>query len=305
MSKFEEKKYKQTLANDTPDLWDRIDKKLDDSLFSTDSAPTMDMKPKKDLSTHKKEKIKPSKIYKIAGIIAACLALIIIPLTIKNSTKMASSDLMKNQLESDLTNSITSDEDDKSAPLDNFVTQNNISNNSNKEDASNNSSKDEFKDSNTHIGDHTSKDYANIEDKDKNQNNAYKNNEGEIKLPSNDKSNQSSGGSGADNAGSYSNGSLTPRGESDEHLKEGQMIFRIDAIHQQPKLGLVYRGMVTASKEKTIQVECEFYLSLIELSKSDLKKQLNVGDKIIITVKDTSYAALLDKPYYASSITYQ
>ena len=62
MSKFEEKKYKQTLTDDTPDLWAKIDSKLDDSLFTTDSAPNMDMKPKKSNLSPKKKTLKPSKV---------------------------------------------------------------------------------------------------------------------------------------------------------------------------------------------------------------------------------------------------
>ena len=85
MSKFEEKKYKQTLIDDTPDLWDKIDSQLSDNMFTTDSKPDMNMKPGSNSSPSMKKKVKPVKIYKVAGILAACIALLIIPVALINS----------------------------------------------------------------------------------------------------------------------------------------------------------------------------------------------------------------------------
>ena len=299
MSKFEEKKYKQTLTDDTPDLWAKIDSKLDDSLFTTDSAPNMDMKPKKSNLSPKKKTLKPSKVYKIAGIIAACLAIIIIPIAIKTSSKQNEALTKDAAIDSILSNAIG--DNNSTNKEESFDSINGQDENSEQVfDTSNGAvTSDNISGENTHIGDHTSKEYANIDDKTTKKPQSQNTSEGQIKLPSNedkDSSNDSSSSGG---------GVFIPKGEGGEHLKNGQIHYRIDSIHNDPKLGLIYKGTATASKDSTIAPECIFYLSLKELSKTDLGKKLNVGDKITISLKDTSYAACLDNPYYATSIIYK
>ncbi len=306
MSKFEEKKYKQTLIDDTPDLWAKIDGKLDKALFISDSAPDMDMTPKKDKTQSKntvtafeKGKLKPSKVYKIAGLVAACLAIIIIPITIKSTNRTKEAELTKDAFsDTILSDSNNNGEND----VDSFdATDNSTSEQSDAPlfNSSDNdvSSKDSKNPSNSkqNIGDHTNKDNATKNDK----TDSYNHNEGEIKLPSNE--NQGSSNS----AESYDSGGMSPLSEGGEHLKNGQIHFRIDSTLDDPKLGLIYKGMATASKDRTISAQCVFYLSLRELSKKDLSKKINIGDKITITLKDTSYASCPDKPYYAASIMYK
>ena len=253
------------------------------------------MTPKKDKTFSKnnvtsleKGKIKPSKVYKIAGLVAACLAIIIIPIAIKSSgskTSLLEKNIASDSILSDSSNSVENAVDSLVSDDAKLEQGNNVSSNNSK-NPGNTSQNNE---------DHTSKDNAIKDDK----TDSYYHNEGEIELPSNEEQGTS------DSAESYDNDGMSPQNKGGEHLKNGQIHFRIDSIHDEPTLGLIYKGMATASKDKTIGAECVFYLSLKELSKKDLGKEIKVGDKITITLKDTSYAACLDKPYYASSIMYK
>ncbi|MBE5936109.1 MAG: hypothetical protein E7262_10090 [Lachnospiraceae bacterium] len=295
MSKFEEKKYKQSLTEDTPDLWDKVNNALPDDMYTTDSAPDMNTKPTNTSTPKEKKKLKPSKIYKVAGIIAACLCLVSVPLILKaynsNNIKTAlntevAKDSMPIQEDSigneAAENGVLPDLNSNSAPLD----DNGIA------------SKKDILDNKTDT------------DKSSNPGSAGSpTNQGSTKPSNNEDTKDTSmitkPSLGNNTTTDNRSNAFLPKNEGGEHLKEGELLFEITELKQVPKIGLVYKGVVKASQNKTIAAQCQLYISLSQLSRTELGKKHEVGSQITITVKDTSYASCLDKPYYAGSISYE
>ena len=237
MSNFEEKKYKQTLINETPNLWDRIDSNITD-IYTKDSAPNMDMTQLNN-SSPRVNKPKTIKIYKIAGIIAASIAVIAIPLAIKQVTNTNKYELTKDAMPDqeifDTTiNSITSN-----------VTSDSVSENSNTID------KDAISDT-------------------------------EAETDSITNSNDCKGETTMDTTNTITC-TITKQDYSDS-------------------LGLIYIVKVTDTNIDNISKDSIIYISLRNLSKTELGIKHEIGSSLTIKLGDTSYLSTLDKPYFVTAI---
>lgn len=82
MNNNEENNFKEYAKESTPDLWDKIEEGLPNGMYTKDSSnednTTSDNT--KDKKTNKVIKFPTRKIYTIAGIVAACLVILAIPL---------------------------------------------------------------------------------------------------------------------------------------------------------------------------------------------------------------------------------
>ena len=143
MNKNEENNYKEYAKETTPDLWNRIDSNLPEGMYTKDSSLEENNTKEKDnaqtnetieTTSSKKGKIikfPTRKIYTFAGLIAACLFIVCIPLII-NSTKnrVSKENATFNTVNKDSidSNNIMSNEN---AITDNSIADNNNDNNKN------------------------------------------------------------------------------------------------------------------------------------------------------------------------------
>lgn len=93
MNNNEEKNFKEYAKESTPDLWDKIEKGLPEGMYTKDSSTedntTSDNNT--DKNSNKIVKFPTRKIYTIAGIIAACLVILAIPLITNPNNKAKNS----------------------------------------------------------------------------------------------------------------------------------------------------------------------------------------------------------------------
>ena len=238
MSKFEEKKYKQSLLEDTPDLWEQIDSKLD-GIYQSDSKPDMDMTPNNNSNIAKKKR--HINIYKVSGLIAACIGLILIPLSIslENGGKNMST-VNKDSTSSEYANndSITNNVMDGIDSIDSIDS---------------NSSTDDIKGI-------APEEFAADIDKD------------------------------------------SPSNEGNATVTKACINFVVKGTVHTPDIGLIYYGTVNTTNTDKIPTNSTVYVSLRNLSRTELRNQHKIGSAIKVTINDFSYTSSETKPYYASSI---
>lgn len=236
MSKIEEKKYKQSLLEDTPDLWEQIDSKID-GIYETDSNPDMDMTPRASSNTARTKR--HFSVYKVAGLIAAVVALVVIPLSINYNN---GDRLMKSAKKENSTNNYAFDDsvtDNAINSIDSIT-----SNNNSQTDSVNNIAPEE-----------------NATDANKN----------------------------STNKGNISN-------------TEACINFIVKGTVHTPDIGLIYYGTVDTTNTDKILTKSTVYVSLRNLSRTELRNQHEIGSAIKVTINDFSYTSSETKPYYATSI---